>query len=63
MQCIADNMFSYGLGRMLSDADRTSLDAIQQKWNNAQDVPSIRRLIEAIVLDQSFRSRSGNAAP
>jgi len=63
MQCIADNMLSYGLGRILSDADRTSLDAIQQKWNNAQEVPSIRRLVEAIVLDQSFRSRSGNAAP
>jgi hypothetical protein len=63
LQCIADNMFSYGLGRILSEADRTSLDGIQKQWNNAQDVPSIRRLIEAIVLDPSFRSRSGIAAP
>jgi hypothetical protein len=38
------------------------LDGIQQQWNNDKDVPSIRRLIQAIVLDQSFRSRSGQAA-
>jgi hypothetical protein len=62
-QCIADNMFSYGFGRILADADRGSLDGIQSKWNNGRDVPSIRRLIDAIVLDQSFRSRSGQAAP
>jgi hypothetical protein len=62
-QCIADNMFSYGIGRPLADSDRGSLDGIQTQWNNAKDVPSIRRLIDAIVLDQSFRSRSGQAAP
>ena len=62
-QCIADNMFSYGIGRPLADSDRGSLDGIQKQWNNAKDVPSIRRLVDAIVLDQSFRSRSGQAAP
>jgi Protein of unknown function (DUF1592)/Protein of unknown function (DUF1588)/Protein of unknown function (DUF1595)/Protein of unknown function (DUF1585)/Protein of unknown function (DUF1587) len=62
-QCVADNMFSYGLGRVLAEADRGSLDGIQKQWNNDKDVPSIRRLIQAIVLDQSFRSRSGQAAP
>ncbi len=61
-QCIADNMFSYGLGRLMTDADRSSLDGIQSQWNNDKDVPSIRRLIQAIVLDPSFRSRSGQAA-
>ena len=55
-------MFSYGLGRLMSEADRGSLDGIQKQWNNDKDVPSIRRLIHAIVLDQSFRSRSGQAA-
>lgn len=62
-QCIADNMYSYGLGRVLNDTDRGVLDGIQRQWNNDKDVPSIRRLVDAIVLDQSFRSRSGQVAP
>jgi hypothetical protein len=62
-QCIADNMYSYGLGRVLGDKDRPYLDTIQQQWNNGTDVPSIRRLIHSIVLAEGFRSRSGIAAP
>jgi len=60
-QCIADNMFSYGLGRPLLDQDRPTLDTIQSQWNGAQQVPSIRRLIQSIVLAETFRSRSGLA--
>jgi Protein of unknown function (DUF1592)/Protein of unknown function (DUF1588)/Protein of unknown function (DUF1587)/Protein of unknown function (DUF1595)/Protein of unknown function (DUF1585) len=62
-QCIADNMYTYGLGRVLTSNNRTSLDAIQKAWNAQNSVPSIRRLIHSIVLDDSFRSRSGQAAP
>jgi hypothetical protein len=62
-QCVADNMYSYGLGRVLGDKDRPYLDTIQQQWNNGKDVPSIRRLIHSIVLAEGFRSRSGIAAP
>jgi hypothetical protein len=62
-QCIADNMYTYGLGRVLSGADRTTLNAIQTDWNATNAVPSIRRLIHSIVLNDSFRSRSGQAAP
>jgi hypothetical protein len=62
-QCVADNMYSYSLGRVVADPDRGALDAIQGQWNNGKDVPSIRRLVESIALGQSFRSRSGNVAP
>jgi hypothetical protein len=62
-QCIADNMYSYSLGRMVSDNDRGALDAIQASWNDGKSAPSIRRLIDAIVLGDSFRTRSGQAAP
>jgi hypothetical protein len=62
-QCIADNMYSYSLGRMAGDNDRGALDAIQATWNNGTQAPSIRRLIDAIVLGQSFRTRSGQAVP
>ena len=58
-QCISDNLYSYGLGRLVTSADRGVLNGIQQVWNNGQDVPSIRRLIETTTLDPSFRSRSG----
>jgi hypothetical protein len=60
-QCIADNMYGYGLGRVISDKDRAALDAIQSQWNSS--TPTIRRLIQSIVLADGFRSRSGYAAP
>jgi hypothetical protein len=62
-QCIADNLYTYGLGRVLSTADRTALDGIQTAWTANDAVPTIRRLIHSVVLADSFRSRSGQAAP
>lgn len=62
-QCVADNLYMYGLGRVVSEKDRPTLDAIQAKWNNGTDVPSLRRLLHSIVLADAFRSRSGIAAP
>ena len=62
-QCVADNMYSYSLGRMVADNDRGALDSIQATWNDGKSAPSIRRLIDAIVLGDSFRTRSGQAAP
>ena len=59
-QCIADNMFGYGLGRILiEEKDRDGLNVIQSQWNNGKDVPSIKRLIETIALADGFRTRSG----
>lgn len=62
-QCIADNLYTYGLGRVISEKDRPMLDAILQQWSNGKDVPSIRRLIHAVVTADGFRSRSGIVAP
>lgn len=62
-QCVADNLYMYGLGRVVSEKDRPSLDAIQAQWNNGTDVPTLRRLLHSIVLADAFRSRSGFAAP
>lgn len=62
-QCVADNLFLYGMGRVVSEKDRPTLDAIQAQWNNGSDVPSLRRLLHSIVLADAFRSRSGYAAP
>jgi hypothetical protein len=58
-QCIADNLYSYGVGRPISSQDRPVLDSIKNSWSNGQQVPSIRRLLETVTLDASFRSRSG----
>jgi hypothetical protein len=62
-QCIADNLYTYGLGRLLSTADREALKDVQAAWSADNSVPSIRRLIHGIVLTENFRSRSGQAAP
>jgi len=59
MQCVSDTLYGYGLGRLVTAADRDVLTVIQQTWSNGKDVPSIRRLIETTALDPSFRSRSG----
>ncbi len=60
-QCITDNMYGYSLGRVPSEAERSTLNGITATWSGGQDVPSIRRLIETITLDNAFRSRSGQA--
>ena len=39
-QCIADNMFTYGMGRVLSEADRPYLESVVQSWAGGADVPS-----------------------
>lgn len=62
-QCIADNMYIYGLGRVTTKADRPDLDAIVQQWAGGNEVPSIRRLVHSIALAENFRSRSGIVAP
>jgi hypothetical protein len=62
-QCIADNLFSYGMGRVLGNADRPYLDGVVQGWAGGTEVPSLRRLIHSLVLSDSFRSRSGVVAP
>jgi hypothetical protein len=49
----------YGMGRVLLEADRPYLESVVQGWAGGAEVPSVRRLVHAMVLGQSFRSRSG----
>jgi Protein of unknown function (DUF1592)/Protein of unknown function (DUF1588)/Protein of unknown function (DUF1595)/Protein of unknown function (DUF1587)/Protein of unknown function (DUF1585) len=55
--CIADTMFTYGLGRVIADTDRPYLAAVQAEWK--QGTPTLRRLIRALVLAETFRYRHG----
>jgi len=60
-ECIADFMFTYGLGRLIAETDRPYLTAVQAEW--ATGTPSIRRLIHSLVRAETFRHRRGTVAP
>ncbi len=62
-QCIADNLYTYGMGRVLSASDRPYLESLVQGWAGGSEVPSIRRLVHALVLGDNFRTRSGVVVP
>jgi hypothetical protein len=60
-QCIGDNLFTYGIGRLINnDTDRPYLNAIHDEWTKG--TPSIRRLIHSMVLAEPFRFRHGTPA-
>jgi hypothetical protein len=56
-ECIAETMFTYGLGRLIADTDRPYLQAVQATWTSS--TPTLRRLIHALVLAETFRYRRG----
>jgi hypothetical protein len=58
--CIAEFLFKYGLGRLTTNADEPYLAAIQDEW--LKGTPSIRRLVQSLVLAETFRSRHATAA-
>jgi hypothetical protein len=55
--CIADTLFTYGLGRLISDTDRPYLDVVHAEWTKG--TPTLRRLIHSLVLAETFRYRHG----
>jgi hypothetical protein len=55
--CIASNLLTYGLGRELTDADKPYLNLVAQRW--ASDALTLPRLIESLVLADTFRKRHG----
>ena len=59
-QCIAQFMFKYGLGRLTTAPDDPYLAKINEEW--LKGTPSIRRLVQSLVLAETFRSRHGTAA-
>jgi hypothetical protein len=61
--CLAEKLFTYGLGRLVSAADRPFLAQAQREWLAPGEIPSIRRLIRSLVLTDAFRFRRGETRP
>ena len=58
--CVAEKLFTYGLGRLVGESDKTYLTEISAKW--ASDAPNLRTLIRTLVLAEPFRYRRGEIA-
>jgi hypothetical protein len=56
-ECVGDFLFIYALGREIEDSDRPYLNWVQDEWKKG--APSLRRLIQQLVLADTFRSRHG----
>ena len=57
--CLAQKLFTYGLGRPLKPSDESHLAQALEKWRSPGETPSIRRLIHQVVSADSFRLRRG----
>ncbi|HET6280826.1 MAG TPA: DUF1592 domain-containing protein [Polyangia bacterium] len=58
-ECIAEFLFTYGLGRLTTPTDAPYLAIVQDEW--LKGTPTIRRLVQSLVLAETFRSRHGTA--
>ncbi|HEY0713413.1 MAG TPA: DUF1592 domain-containing protein [Polyangia bacterium] len=59
-ECVSDNLFMYGLGRLITDTDRPYLKAVQTEWKKG--TPTLKRLVQTLVLAETFRYRHALAA-
>jgi hypothetical protein len=59
--CLARKLFTYGLGRVMTASDEPHLQRSLEIWLTATETPSIRRLIQALISTEAFRSRRGGA--
>jgi hypothetical protein len=57
--CVAKELMIYGLGRLATPNDQPFLDAINTQWTSG--ALTLRRLIQSVVLQDSFRTRHGAA--
>jgi hypothetical protein len=57
--CISEKMLTYGIGRMLVDADRPYLELVNKEWLKEGATPSVARLIQGLVSTETFRYRRG----
>jgi hypothetical protein len=62
-RCVAEKLLTYGLGRPVASTDRPYLERVQREWLAPGQVPSLRRLIQALVSIEPFRLRRGEADP
>ena len=55
--CIAEKLYTYGLGRTLSTEDVSNARAVSKQWQDAGDL-SIGKLLHALTVADAFRSRT-----
>jgi hypothetical protein len=58
--CVAEKLFTYGLGRLVAETDRPYLAAVGTEW--LKQTPTLRGLIRQLVLADTFRLRRGELA-
>jgi hypothetical protein len=57
LSCVTNELFTYGLGREPTATDQPYLAQIRQDW--LTDSPTLPRLIEKLILADTFRKRHG----
>jgi hypothetical protein len=57
--CISQKMLTYGLGRLLVDADKPYLALVNEEWLKEGATPSVARLVQGLVATETFRYRRG----
>jgi hypothetical protein len=61
-ECLAQKLFTYGLGRSVTPSDAAFLEQAQRDWLASGEVPSVRRLIRILTSTEPFRFRRGGDA-
>ncbi len=56
-ECIAEKLYTYGLGRSLTDDDKDNTNAIAQDWESSGAL-TISRLLNRLALSEPFRYRN-----
>jgi hypothetical protein len=62
-RCLAKKLLTYGLGRPVVASDEPHLERALQDWLVPDQVPSIRRLVHALVATEAFGWRRGDPLP
>jgi hypothetical protein len=58
-QCFAKKLLTYALGRPVVQSDEPYLEQVQREWLAPGQVPTVRRLIHALIASEPFRFRRG----
>ncbi len=54
--CVAEKLYTYGLGRSLSTGDKENVTALSKTWQDAGDL-SIAKLVHDLAVADAFRTR------
>ena len=55
--CVTEKLYTYGLGRSLTNQDKANSADISSKWQSAGDL-SLNKLLHGLALADAFRSRT-----